>query len=147
LSRLSASALASSSAYYAIEERLEPRIHSGCFSYLSSPIVELAIGSGETQTTISTHQGLIQAPYFQGEVDRFTADAPRSIELPNYDIDACAAVLEYIYEGDYFPTVSGNTMEYDPTIPSPEDHSVLTLIKDKVTVFKAQLRNLTMRSL
>jgi hypothetical protein len=65
----------------------------------------------------------VQAPYFQAEVDRFISGSPRRIELPNDDIDACAAVLEYIYKGDYFPTVSGNTMEYDLAVPSPDDSS------------------------
>lgn len=97
-------------------------------SYLRSPIVELVIGSGDVQTTLSAHQGLlVQAPYFQSEIDRFVAGSTRRIELPNDDIDACAAVLEYIYKGDYFPTVSGNTMEYDPTVPSPDDSGVALL--------------------
>jgi hypothetical protein len=69
----------------------------------------------------------VQAPYFQGEVERFVPGVPRRIELPNDDIDACAAVLEYIYKGDYFPTVSGNTMEYDPSVPSPDDSGVALL--------------------
>ena len=69
----------------------------------------------------------MQAPYFQSEVERFVPGAPRRIELPNDDIDACAAVLEYIYKGDYFPTVSGNTMEYDPSVPSPDDSGVALL--------------------
>jgi hypothetical protein len=69
----------------------------------------------------------VQAPYFQSEVDRFVSGSARRIELPNDDIDACATVLEYIYKGDYFPTVSGNTMEYDPTVPSPDDSGVALL--------------------
>lgn len=97
-------------------------------SYLRSPIIELIIGSGDAQTTLSAHQGLLtQAPYFQSEIERFATGAPRRIKLPNDDIDACAAVLEYIYKGDYFPTVSGNTMEYDPSVPSPDDTGVALL--------------------
>ena len=95
--------------------------------------MELVIGQGDSQTTLSAHQGLlVQAPYFQGEVERFVPGAPRRIELPNDDIDACAAVLEYIYKGDYFPTVSGNTMEYDPSVPSPDDSGVALLRHTRV---------------
>ncbi|KAM0697872.1 hypothetical protein Q7P36_002726 [Cladosporium allicinum] len=111
-------------------EDIEPTITErvGFVDYLRSPIVELVIGQGDAQTTLSAHQGLlVQAPYFQDEVERFVPGAPRRIELPNDDIDACAAVLEYIYKGDYFPTVSGNTMEYDPSVPSPDDSGVALL--------------------
>jgi hypothetical protein len=107
---------------------IEPILNESSSSYLRSPIVELVIGSGDAQTTLSAHQGLlVQAPYFQAEVDRFVAGSSRRIELPDDDIDACAAVLEYIYKGDYFPTVSGNTMEYDPTVPSPDDSGIALL--------------------
>lgn len=87
------------------------------------------IGSGESATTLSAHQGLLtQSPFFARECERFSAtSSTRRIELPNDDIDATAAVLEYIYKGDYFPTVNGNTLEYDPTVPSPDDHGVALL--------------------
>lgn len=80
------------------------------------------------QTTLSAHQGLlVRAPYFQSEAERFVEGGPRRIELIHDDVDACAAVLEYIYKGDYFPTVSGNTMEYDPSVPNPDDNGVALL--------------------
>ena len=99
-------------------------------SYLRSPIVELAIGSGDAATTLSAHQGLLtQSPFFADACSQFSDSASaRRIDMPNDDIDAAASVLEYLYKSDYFPTLSsGQTMEYDPTVPQPDNEGVALL--------------------
>lgn len=99
-------------------------------SYLRSPIIQLIIGTGADSTTLSVHQALlIQSPHFAEAVSRFTDSAQaRRIELPNDDLNATSSVLEYLYKSDYFPTLSGaQTMEYDPTVPSPDNDGVALL--------------------
>ena len=96
-------------------------------SYLRSPIIQLVVGTGDTTTTLSVHQALlVQSPHFAEAVSRFTDTAQtRRIELPNDDLTATSSVLEYLYKGDYFPTLQGaQTMEYDPTVPSPDNDGV-----------------------
>ncbi|KAK4143134.1 uncharacterized protein C8A04DRAFT_12643 [Dichotomopilus funicola] len=89
--------------------------------YLSSPIVTLLVGSGETETILTAHQGLlVQSPYFQEACAEFADDgSPRQIELLSEHIDATGCFLEFLYTGDYFPRkVPGQrTLEKDPTIP------------------------------
>lgn len=97
-------------------------------SYLSSPIVELAVGTGDEATTLFAHQGLLtKSPFFEEAVSKFT-DSPntrRRIELSNDDLAATASVLEYLYKADYFPTLSGTTnMEFDDSVPQPDNEGV-----------------------
>ena len=99
-------------------------------SYLRSPIVDLIIGSGPDATSLFAHQDLLtQSPFFADACSQFTdSSQSRRVELPNDDIEASAAVLEYLYKGDYFPTLSGSqTMEYDPTVPQPDNEGVALL--------------------
>ncbi|KAK4041093.1 hypothetical protein C8A01DRAFT_45641 [Parachaetomium inaequale] len=89
--------------------------------YLSSPIVTLLIGSGDSETILTAHQGLLtQSPYFADACAEFADDgSPRQIELPGEDLDAMGCFLEFLYTGDYFPKkVPGQrTLEKDPSIP------------------------------
>lgn len=97
-------------------------------SYLRSPIVELLVGSGADATALYAHESLLaQAPFFAEACTRFTGAAPRRIDLPNDDLTACSSVLEYLYKGDYFPAFDGQTVEYDPTTPQPDDEGVALL--------------------
>lgn len=96
-------------------------------SYLRSPIVELALGSGDTATVLSAHQFLLtQSPFFADACVPFsdTATSHRRIDLPNDDVDATSSVLEYLYKGDYFPTVRDRTLDYDPTVPKPDNDGI-----------------------
>ncbi|KAI7136839.1 hypothetical protein KC352_g30400, partial [Hortaea werneckii] len=98
--------------------------------YLRSPIIQLVVGNGGNASTLSVHQALlVQSPHFAEAVSRFTdAAQARRIELPNDDLNATSSVLEYLYKGDYFPTLQGaQTMEYDPTVPSPDNDGVALL--------------------
>jgi hypothetical protein len=98
-------------------------------SYLRSPVVELAIGSGADAAILSAHQGLLKvSPFFAEACAQFSdTTSPRRIELPNDDIDAASCVLEYLYKSDYFPTLDGNNLEYDPSIPQPDNEGVALL--------------------
>ena len=101
-----------------------------CHSYLRSPIVELSIGSGDESETLFAHQSLlVQSPYFEEACAAFRDKMPRRrIDLPGEDVTACASVLEYLYKGDYFPTMSGkHATEYDPTVPSPDNDGIALL--------------------
>lgn len=52
----------------------------------------------------------------------------RRIDIPDTDPDTTGSVLEYVYNGEYFPkrtTASKDSpLEEDPTIPSPDVHGV-----------------------
>ncbi|KAF2718589.1 hypothetical protein K431DRAFT_230403 [Polychaeton citri CBS 116435] len=113
-------------------EDIEPTIPERItfLDHLRSPIVTLVLGQGGSMTSLHAHQGLlIQSPFFRDACAQFSDDvSTRSIELPDDDVDACAAVLEYLYKADYFPTLSGSqTMEYDPTVPQPDNDGVALL--------------------
>ena len=89
-------------------------------SYLRSPIVTINVGTGDEATALFAHQALlIQSPYFAQAVSRFKDSSPRVIDLQNDDILATSSVLEWIYKGDYFPTMDAqkSSLEYDPLRP------------------------------
>ncbi|KAK6437819.1 hypothetical protein LTR95_005980 [Oleoguttula sp. CCFEE 5521] len=111
-------------------EGIEPTIaeRTGFIDYLKSPIVELSIGSGDDHVILSAHQALLEhSPYLAGEIASLPSNAPRRIAMPEDDVHAAAAVLEFIYKGDYFPTLSSGALEYDPTVPSPDDSGIALL--------------------
>lgn len=103
----------------------------GCVHrFLRSPIVELVVGQGAESTTLSAHQALlIQSPYLASACEQFSdSNARQQIDLRDDDLDAASSVLEYLYKGDYFPTLSNQqTMEYDPTVPSPDNEGIALL--------------------
>nr|POE88020.1 hypothetical protein CFP56_11249 [Quercus suber] len=99
-------------------------------SYLRSPIVHLEIGQTAASTTLYAHQGLLtQSPFFSNQIQQFDDNtAVRSINLIEDDLGATAAVLEYLYRGDYFPVLENNTsMEYDASVPQPDNDGVALL--------------------
>ncbi|KAK3357974.1 hypothetical protein B0T25DRAFT_540671 [Lasiosphaeria hispida] len=96
-----------------------PRV--GFLQYLASPMVTLLIGSGDTETILTAHQGLLtQSTYFAEAHAKFSDNgSPRQVELPNEDIDAVGCFLEFLYTGDYFPKKlpGQRQLEKDPSIP------------------------------
>jgi hypothetical protein len=54
-------------------------------SFLTSPIVEIAIGEDDNQTILTAHQTLlIETPLLSGFVDKFEASGPvRTYPLPS----------------------------------------------------------------
>ncbi|KAF2836003.1 hypothetical protein M501DRAFT_997222 [Patellaria atrata CBS 101060] len=100
--------------------------------YLRSPIVELVVGNGPSQTVLAAHQALLtKSPYFDGFISKFTEGSPRRIYLPDEDIDATGSLLEYLYYNEYFPKRLGDSkdgpLEIDPTILVPDNDGVALL--------------------
>ncbi|KAF8242425.1 hypothetical protein K440DRAFT_565445 [Wilcoxina mikolae CBS 423.85] len=75
--------------------------------YLKSPIITLLIGSPPEETTLSAHLALLQtSPWFTDACADFTSDTPtefRTVSLPDDDIEAVGAFLEYLYTKEYSP--------------------------------------------
>ncbi|RYO87737.1 hypothetical protein DL766_004993 [Monosporascus sp. MC13-8B] len=94
-------------------------------SYLTSPVVTLIVGSGENETILTAHQGLLtQSPFFAEACAAFTNDgSPRQIELTNDETDAVGCFLEFLYTGDYFPKKlpGQRTLEPDPSLPEVDE--------------------------
>ncbi|KAK5167206.1 uncharacterized protein LTR77_007937 [Saxophila tyrrhenica] len=109
-------------------EGIEPTVaeRTTFLDYLRSPIIELAIGSSDSATTLSAHQGLlVQSPFFADACAQFSDSAPaRRIDLANDDLEATSCVLEYLYKSDYFPTLNERNLEYDPSLPQPDNEGV-----------------------
>lgn len=84
------------------------------------------VGQGADQTTLLAHQALLtQSPWFAAQVESLVEGGPRIIDLANDDLQATSSVLEYLYKSDYFPPMTGSqSMEYDPTVPSPDNDGV-----------------------
>ncbi|KAK3331767.1 hypothetical protein B0T19DRAFT_482191 [Cercophora scortea] len=116
------------------EEAAAPRITF--LQYLASPIVTLLIGTGENETILTAHQGLlVQSPYFAEACAEFIDDgSPRQVELPNEDIDAVGCFLEFLYTGDYFPRkIPGQrSLEKDTSVPEVDASGVQLLKHAKV---------------
>ncbi|KAI0115426.1 hypothetical protein F4814DRAFT_322059 [Daldinia grandis] len=102
---------------------IEPRI--SFISYLTSPVVTLVVGTGETETILSAHQALLtQSSFFSDACAAFTDDgSPRQIELATEELDAVGCFLEFLYTGDYFPRKlpGQRLLEQDPSIPTVDE--------------------------
>ncbi|KAL4903734.1 hypothetical protein BDW74DRAFT_179726 [Aspergillus multicolor] len=72
--------------------------------FLTSPIVELIVGSGEKKTAMTAHQTLLlESPLLSEQVKAFN-DGQRRIELPDDDVEAFGYFLQYLYMRDYSPS-------------------------------------------
>ncbi|KAL2824680.1 hypothetical protein BDW59DRAFT_84814 [Aspergillus cavernicola] len=69
--------------------------------FLTSPIVELIVGSDEKKTTMTAHQSLLLESPLLSEKAKAFADSPRRIELPDDDVEAFGYFLQYQYTRDY----------------------------------------------
>lgn len=105
------------------------------FSYLRSPIIELVVGEGDAATSLYAHQALLtQSPYFAEQTSQ------DKIALPTEDLAATASTLEYLYKGEYFPALSApTTLEYDPTVPSPDNEGTALLRHARVYTLAQRL--------
>ncbi|XXG96887.1 hypothetical protein Hte_003178 [Hypoxylon texense] len=94
-------------------------------SYLTSPVVTLVVGEGESETILTAHQALLtQSPFFSDACAAFTDDgSPRQIDLPSEELDAVGCFLEFLYTGDYFPKKlpGQRLLEQDPSIPAVDE--------------------------
>ncbi|KAL4962658.1 uncharacterized protein BDV14DRAFT_178024 [Aspergillus stella-maris] len=69
--------------------------------YLTSPVVELIVGSDDKKTAMTAHQTLLlESPVLAEKVKAFV-DGPRRIELPDDDVEAFGYFLQYQYTRDY----------------------------------------------
>ncbi|KAI1213548.1 uncharacterized protein F4807DRAFT_270107 [Annulohypoxylon truncatum] len=102
---------------------LEPR--TSYISYLTSPVVTLLVGTGESETLLTAHQALLaQSPWFLDACAAFTDDgSPRQIDLVGEELDAVGCFLEFLYTGDYFPKKlpGQRILESDPSIPAVDE--------------------------
>ncbi|KAI0480723.1 hypothetical protein GGR56DRAFT_627295 [Xylariaceae sp. FL0804] len=103
----------------------EVETRTSFMSYLSSPVVTLLVGSGDSETILTAHQALLtKSPFFAEACAAFGDDAvPRQIELAGEELDAVGCFLEYLYTGDYFPKKlpGQRTLEQDPSVPAVDE--------------------------
>ncbi|KAL9131119.1 MAG: hypothetical protein Q9217_000881 [Psora testacea] len=72
---------------------------------------------------------LITSPYFASAIAPDSAHPNTTIDLATEDLEATAAVLEYLYTGEYFPhRLSSTALQSHPSIP-PIDHTGDQLLK------------------
>ncbi|THY66193.1 hypothetical protein D6C97_01909 [Aureobasidium pullulans] len=96
--------------------------------YLKSPIVELSVGTAEDITILHAHQLLLEkSPYLEEKISALPEGENRRIDLPDEDLLATASFLEFLYKADYFPTLSGSSLESDPEIPVPDSEGMALL--------------------
>ncbi|KAL4806968.1 hypothetical protein BDV18DRAFT_159196 [Aspergillus unguis] len=83
--------------------------------FLTSPIVELIVGSGDQRTAMTAHQTLLlESPVLSEHVKAF-GDGPRRIELPDDDVEAFGYFLQYQYTRDYATSQTGTVEGADDT--------------------------------
>lgn len=89
--------------------------------YLKSPIVQLIVGTGDEETTLTAHKAILEkSPFFVEQV----SDDNLVVELPDESLDAIGCFLQYQYTGEYFPKKLPNVpdaLETDPSIPAVDD--------------------------
>lgn len=120
-------------------------------SYLCSPIVELNVGSGDDRTTLHAHEALLlKSPWFAEQISQF-APGNRGIDLANEDVDATGSVLEWLYNGEYFPRRTSlskdSALESDPTLPAPDDSGVGLLRHARIYTLASKFQLPALRSL
>ncbi|PKS10129.1 hypothetical protein jhhlp_001879 [Lomentospora prolificans] len=116
-------AAASNELPFADESLIEQR--TSFISYLTSPIVTLLVGNGDSGAILTAHQALLtKSPFFEEACAAFTEDgSPRQIDLADENVEAIGSFLEFLYTGDYFPKkIPGQrTLEDDPSLPDVDD--------------------------
>ncbi|KIX92129.1 uncharacterized protein Z520_12122 [Fonsecaea multimorphosa CBS 102226] len=89
--------------------------------YLKSPIVQLIVGAGDDETTLTAHKAILsKSPYFSEILSALDDDA-LVVELPDESLDAVGCFLQYQYTGEYFPrrlADSPDGLEPDPSVPA-----------------------------
>ncbi|KAH0194242.1 hypothetical protein KCV00_g553, partial [Aureobasidium melanogenum] len=111
-------------------ENIEPDVPARVtfLDYLKSPIIELSVGKEDNVTVLHAHQRLLeQSPVLDEKIAALAESENRRIELPEEDLTATACFLEFLYKNDYFPTLSGSSLETDPEIPVPDTEGMALL--------------------
>ncbi|KAF2180636.1 hypothetical protein K469DRAFT_276626 [Zopfia rhizophila CBS 207.26] len=104
---------------------------------IKSPVVDIVVGTGNEQTTISAHQAvLVKSPYFEEKCSSFAGGSHSQIILSDADVDAMGSVVEYLYTGEYFPkrlsAAKDSPLENDPRIPKPDTEGVALLVHARI---------------
>ncbi|KAL8973665.1 MAG: hypothetical protein Q9197_002092 [Variospora fuerteventurae] len=130
----------------AAEEDDKPAPRLTFVDYLKSPMIELLIGSGDSQTLLMAHKALlIKSPFF---TEQFSSSGNTRIELVDDDVDAISCFLEYLYTGEYFPhKLSGGALESDPSLPKIDDNGAQLLKHAKVYTLAEKLGMPLLKSL
>jgi hypothetical protein len=111
------------------------------------------VGNGADQTVLSAHQAiLVQSPFFAEKCEAFPPNGPRRIDLLDEDIDATGSVLEYLYNGEYFPKrlspgSKDYTLEVDPTIPAQDEQGIMLLRHARVYTLAGKLQLPALKSI
>ncbi|KAL8806762.1 MAG: hypothetical protein Q9182_001160 [Xanthomendoza sp. 2 TL-2023] len=126
------------------EEKPAPRVTF--IDYLKSPMIELLIGKGDSQTLLMAHKALLtKSPFF---TQKLSSPDSRRIELVDDDLDAMSCFLEYLYTGEYFPHKRpGGTLEADPSTPETDKTGDQLLKHAKVYTLAEKLEMPTLKSL
>ncbi|KAL9603489.1 MAG: hypothetical protein Q9219_001176 [cf. Caloplaca sp. 3 TL-2023] len=113
--------------------------------YLKSPMIELLIGSGDSQTLLTAHKALLtKSPFFAEKL----ASSSTRLELVDDDLDAVSCFLEYLYTGEYFPhKLSTGSLEPDPSAPKIDDSGAQLLKHAKVYTLAEKLAMPSLKSL
>ncbi|KAL9002818.1 MAG: hypothetical protein Q9188_004280 [Gyalolechia gomerana] len=122
------------------------RLFTQCRSYLKSPMVELLIGSGDSQTLLMAHKALLtKSPFFS---EKLASTSSTRIELADDDLDAMSCFLEYLYTGEYFPhKLPSGSLEPDPSTPKIDDSGVQLLKHARVYTLAEKLAMPALKSL
>ncbi|KAM0482450.1 hypothetical protein ACHAPX_002968 [Trichoderma viride] len=100
-------------------------------SHLKSPVVTLVVGKEEPAVLKAHQEFLVRSPYFEDICKTFAEDesVPRSIDLPDEDIDAVGCFLEFLYTEEYFPRKlpGQRSLEHDPSVPAVDDSGIQLL--------------------
>ncbi|KAK2802500.1 hypothetical protein FQN50_007306 [Emmonsiellopsis sp. PD_5] len=137
------------------EEAPAPESPAATFiDYLKSPIVELVVGRGEEQTTLTAHQALLTpSPFFKDAVAQLPETGPssspqRRIHLEDEHLDTIGCFLQYQYTGEYFPRrLPGEGLEVDPTVPDIDDTGDQLLKHARVYTLAEKIGLPTLKSL
>ncbi|KAL8722040.1 MAG: hypothetical protein Q9225_001416 [Loekoesia sp. 1 TL-2023] len=130
----------------AAEEEEKPIQRTTFVDYLKSPMVELLVGSGDSQTLLTAHKALLtKSPFFS---EKLASSTSTRIDLLDDDLDAISCFLEYLYTGEYFPhKLSSGTLESDPSAPKIDDSGAQLLKHAKVYTLAEKLGMPSLKSL
>ncbi|RAK73750.1 uncharacterized protein BO72DRAFT_488778 [Aspergillus fijiensis CBS 313.89] len=113
------------------QKPLEPRRNPGLqfLDFLTSPIVELVLGTGQSRTILTAHQSLLlESPLLAEKVAAFGESGPRRIELPAESVEAFGYFLQFQYTRDYCTSHTETHTEQE-TVVGEIDNSGEQLLK------------------
>lgn len=127
-----------------VPEEEKPAERVTFIDYLKSPMVELLIGTGDSQTLLMAHKALLtKSPFFKEKLA-----STNRMELGDDDLDAMSCFLEYLYTGEYFPhKLPSGSLESDPSLPKIDDSGAQLLKHARVYTLAEKLDMPALKSL